>query len=371
MKARPGIVPIRAMTRKKWDKLCKLVSEGNGYRKVARIMKGIKPLTAHDYVKLCQAGFQPEWPKPEGRIMKELLDLTASYFVSENVKNKCTRRAYTQHIIHLSQYLEKMNIPLNRIKPEHIRDMVEQYKNGNTRRVHLRLYKQIFSWALLWKKIGHDPTEMLSVEQEVKVPIKIFSDKEISEIYAACKLPIERLLVSLYLYTGLRLMEVVKIKLEHIDFERRILYVPYVKGGGHVTKPLPVTLIAEMRDYMAQTKIKCEYLIVFPETCFYIKKRGTYAGPDQVNIIMQRILDAAFANDTKRRAEVSIHTFRHTYVTLNAKNVATSISHRRAFIKHMGWSSEKMLDKYLHIDDDSEALATEHVDKTFDNKKWG
>ena len=364
MKIRPGIIPERAMTPKKWDELCRLADSGHGYRKLGKALK-MKHETARDYLRLHQAGFVPSWPKPDGPNTKKITSLLQAYFMDRHITKKRTIIAYTQYAQRLGAYMDENKIKLPAITHTHILSMMQRYQTQNYRRLYLRFYKQFFYWLAYWGHIQHNPTTEISVGREERVAIKIFSDIEIKKIYAACHAPIEKILVSLYYYTGLRRTEVLNIKLEHIDLAKRLLYVPYVKGGKYLTKPMPEILISEIRDYMSKTEIRCPYLLVFQGDHRYLKKRGMHLNVNQVDNITGALFDRAFSDDPRRRSKVSIHTFRHTYVTLNSKNVATSISHRRAFIAHMGWSDEKMLDKYLHIETESEKLAMEHIDKTF------
>ena len=171
--------------------------------------------------------------------------------------------------------------------------------------------------------------------------------------------------------SGLRRSEVHAIELSHMDLERKLLYVPYAKGGKRITKPLPPKLVSDIREYLSTTIIRCGYLLVNPDTYLNKRLRGQHLSNDYLAKTMDTVFDRAFADNPNRRKQVSIHKFRHTYVTMNARNVQGSLAERRAFITHMGWTDEKMLEKYLHIEEDSTKLATGHVEKTFEGKEWG
>ena len=276
MKIRPGIIPERAMTPKKWDELCRLADSGHGYRKLGKALK-MKHETARDYLRLHQAGFVPSWPKPDGPNTKKITSLLQAYFMDRHITKKCTIMAYTQYTQHLGAYMDKNKIKLPAVTHTHILSMMQRYQTQNYRRLYLRFYKQFFYWLAYWGHIQHNPTVEISVGREERVPIKIFSDTEIKKIYAACQTPIEKILISLYYYTGLRRREVLDIKLEHIDLAKRLLYVPYVKGGKRLTKPMPEVLISEIRDYLSKIEIRCPYLLVNPRDHLYVTKRGRHS----------------------------------------------------------------------------------------------
>ena len=105
----------------------------------------------------------------------------------------------------------------------------------------LRTLKALFSWALRKEIISENPfmkVEMFPAERSEPRPL---SPDELKRLFAVCP-PGSRWypLIMVYLLTGARLSEVLKPKLswENIDFENKMMTLPFRKGGKSSQIPL-------------------------------------------------------------------------------------------------------------------------------------
>ncbi|MBI3265033.1 MAG: site-specific integrase [Acidobacteria bacterium] len=98
--------------------------------------------------------------------------------------------------------------------------------------------------------LGHPRTEfhVPAPKQPQKLP-EILSREEVWRLLRACPQPRHRLLLATTYAAGLRVSEVVGLKVSDIDAERRTIRVEQGKGGKDRYVPLSTRLLHELRTY--------------------------------------------------------------------------------------------------------------------------
>ena len=92
------------------------------------------------------------------------------------------------------------------------------------------------------------------------------STDEIRQMLAVTKNPKHHLLISLLYAAGVRVSEAVRVKLEHLNFEKKLLLVRQGKGKKDRYTILSEVVIQEIKDYLAQRPYQSPYLFASRES---------------------------------------------------------------------------------------------------------
>lgn len=114
-----------------------------------------------------------------------------------------------------------------------------------------------------------------------------------------------RALLATILYSGVRVNELLSLKLHDLDMENRLINVMHGKGGKDRIIPISSTLLRYLKEYLAdraRLKKDCEYFFVTLRG----NKRFTYNG-------FKKMIDKV---KKSTRIKFSAHRLRHTFATL-------------------------------------------------------
>ncbi|MFL0194359.1 tyrosine-type recombinase/integrase [Clostridium sp. WILCCON 0269] len=139
--------------------------------------------------------------------------------------------------------------------------------------------------------------------------VEIFTDTEIEKllffIQSEKVLSRDRLIILLLLYTGIRVSELVSIKLKDIDVLAMNLTVAWGKGGKRREVPLKGEVVDSIKEYLEEERknnkfAESEYLI--------LTNRSAKMDRDAVNKLLNRM-------EGKLDIRMHPHKFRHTFCT--------------------------------------------------------
>ena len=155
-------------------------------------------------------------------------------------------------------------------------------------------YLQILGW----------PPDALSIalpKRPQRIP-ELLTREEVARLLAACDTLVHYMLLALCYGCGLRLSELVAVRVSHIDGERRLLRVEQGKGAKDRLIPLSVTLLGQLRTYWQRRRP--------PDWLFPGRTPGQPLAPTTVQKCYTR---------TKARAGITktggIHGLRHAFAT--------------------------------------------------------
>jgi integrase/recombinase XerD len=156
------------------------------------------------------------------------------------------------------------------------------------------LYVQVLDW----------PPADLSIalpKRPQRIP-QLLTRSEIARILAACQNPRNRMMLTLCYGCGLRLSELLAVKVSEIDGERKLLRIEQGKGAKDRLLPLSETLLAQLRTY---------WCLYHPHGWLFC---GRVPGHALCSTSAQKLYTRA-----KAKAAVSkvggIHGLRHAYAT--------------------------------------------------------
>ncbi|VAW11485.1 Integron integrase [hydrothermal vent metagenome] len=226
------------------------------------------------------------------RAMNEQLLLKA---YSEN-----TRRIYLAEFAHLLKLIE--NYPVEKLSPKKLKDYFLFCVNQEQMRER-KMNGKINAIKFYFEKVLHKERMFFDIprpKKPIRLP-KMLSKKEVKRLFGQVSNKKHLLALKLCYGMGLRVSEVVKIKLENIDSSRMVVHVVGAKGKKDRYVPLPQSLLPQLREYY-RTYRPNEYLL-----------EGQYGGAyskSSVQQVFKRAMKKARINK-----KIGVHGLRHSYAT--------------------------------------------------------
>lgn len=245
---------------------------------------------------------------PKGRKIilsfKEAAEKYLERQIAEGAKNLRSKKSHLN--LHLTPFFKE--IPLNKINSFD----VERYKKlrsdnqakPSTINRELAVLSHLFTKAIEWKWLEKKPSEIkrykedqgrityLTINQIERLTEIAKQDQNI-QVYPFTVIGLE---------TAMRKMEILSIKLENIDLERRIIYVPQAKSGSR-QQPITANLAEILKSYIDNA---------LPDQIWLFPSPKSITG-HTINIekAFRRVVKAAGLDPY----QVVRHTLRHTAIT--------------------------------------------------------
>ena len=175
----------------------------------------------------------------------------------------------------------------------------ERELSGASCRLYLNAVRFLYLQVLQWPEIE---VTLVVPKRAQRIP-ELLTRAEVAQILSACQNPKHHLLLSLCYGCGLRVSEVVAIRLRHLDWERQLLRVEQGKGAKDRAVILPPSLLAPLHQYLLRERLT-DWLFPGRHSC-----SGTLS-ITTVQKVFQRA--KALSGITKIGG---IHSLRHAYAT--------------------------------------------------------
>jgi len=196
----------------------------------------------------------------------------------------------------------------------HFRQSPDQLGPEHVRRYQLHLLEQRASWCRFNQTVAAlrffygttlgrpEAVTVIPYGKKPKSLPAVLSPDEVRRLFAAATAPRDRLLLQTAYACGLRLSEVIRLRVEDIDARRMLLHVRAAKGRKDRLVPLSPLLLDLLRGYWRQYR---PGRWLFPG-----KTPAGHLSRGQVQRLCRRAVRAA--GITK---QASMHTLRHSYAT--------------------------------------------------------
>lgn len=170
----------------------------------------------------------------------------------------------------------------------------------NTIRMYLLSF---FTYLTNHDYIAKNPMRSIELIKSDNKKKEILNGKEIVEIQDACKNEKELALVDLLLSTGVRVSEVVNIKISDIDFDKGIVNIYGVKTRTWRSVYLNNDATKHIQDYLNTRTDMIDIL--------FLSTRKTKTSKNKIQSILKDI-----GERIKSRKHFTVHLFRKTFATL-------------------------------------------------------
>lgn len=194
------------------------------------------------------------------------------------------------------------DFPVNELSPEKLRSYM-LYCHKTLHLSENQIHSRLNAIKFYFEKVLKREKFFAEIPRPKKRQIlpKAFSKEEIKELFTAIRNPKHLLMMKLCYGMGLRVSEVVNLKISDIDSKRMLVLIESAKGKKDRYVPLPETVLEEMRSY---------YRLYKPKIYLF---EGQYGGQ-----YSKRSVQTVFSTAMKRakiNKSVGIHGLRHSYAT--------------------------------------------------------
>lgn len=263
---------------------------------------------------------------------------------------KNTQRAYVRNVAGLAEFYWKSP---DQLSSEEIREYLvflvrEKKCAGST-------YRQILSSIRFFYRttLGMDwlvpGIQQARVEKTLPV---VMSVEEVDRFFEALKSLKDRAILMTAYSAGLRVSEVVRLRVSDIDSDRMMIRVQQAKGRKDRYVPLAKRLLLVLREYWKAARPE-GYL--FPG-----QKPGRHLSESTVYRHCRRA-----AEDAGLKKHISTHTLRHSFATHHLEN-GTDIRTIQVLLGHKNLNTTAI---YTHVSNKQIASATSPLDVLEDRKK--
>lgn len=211
-----------------------------------------------------------------------------------------TQRLYLAEFAHLLILIKSYSV--NRLSPEKLRDYF-LYCTQDLGMKERKLNGKINAIKFYFEQVLHKPKMFFDIPRPKKPSTlpSLLSKKDITKILNQCENSKHLIALKLCYGLGLRVSEVVNVKIEDIDSSRMQIKVVGAKGKKDRYLPLPKVLLEPLRAYFVEHRPK-EYLL-----------EGRYGGQYSKGSV-QKVFKNAL-HKAKIRKKIGIHGLRHSYAT--------------------------------------------------------
>ncbi len=271
----------------------------------------------------------PQRQKEDVSGLNEVIDLTTKELKLRGYSPK-SRKAYLGHIERFGQFYMK---DLRRLGETEVRNyMLHLLEAKQTS--HTYVNQAVSALKFFYGRVLKRPKIMVNVprpSRERKLP-EVLNKQEIFNLLEAVDNPKHRAIMLLTYSAGLRLGEVVRLRVEDIDSERGLIHVRQAKGRKDRYTVLSKIALEDLRIYWKEYKPQ-KWLFPSAQPDHHLHERS-----------VQKILEHACKKAGIRKA-ISVHTLRHSFAT----HLLEGGTDLRYIQELLGHKSSKTTEIYTHV----------------------
>ena len=241
-----------------------------------------------------------------------------------------TRRSYVNHIKRVASFLNKNldEITISQVR-EYILFLIDDVTVSHTyANQAISAIKFLFINVL---KINDNFDGFSRPKREQKLP-EVLSQEEILKIFDCVKNEKHRTMLFMIYAAGLRVGEVVCLRINDIDSKRNMLHIHQAKGRKDRYTMLSEVALVQLRKY---------YRVYRPE-------KWLFPGENKSEHISERSVQTVFKNAcelAKINKNVTVHTLRHSFAT-HLLEAGTDLRYIQELLGH---NSSKTTEIYTHV----------------------
>jgi integrase/recombinase XerD len=250
------------------------------------------------------------------------LDAVTSLLARLRLKrySPATLNNYADQLKRFGEWLETQPLPdLRQITKAHVLAYQEHVRRApiapETQALRLRAVKRLFGHLVEQAQLLLDPTEGIrEISRRHKLPRPVLTQTEVNRLLDApnTSLPLglrDRALLEVLYATGLRVGELEKVTVHHVDLDAQTLQVRHAKGGRPRVVPLGKQALRWLKEYLTQVRPRLVKRRPF-ERALFVVRGGAPLAQTQIRFLLQHYRRAA-----KIRKTVTPHLLRHTCAT--------------------------------------------------------
>ena len=227
--------------------------------------------------------------------------------IDEAIKKEALRRGYSFRTIKTYQlcaekFLKFSNKTIDKISKKDVKEyldlLVDNGKAGNTINVNLNALKFLFE-EILGKRMR---LNIKYSKKPLKLPV-VLSKEEVKKLFSVIENPAHLLMIKLMYSAGLRVSELINLKIEDLKLNEGYGYVRQGKGNKDRIFIIAESLKQELRSYIGKKKLN-EYDYLF------VSNRNEKYSVRSLQVIIKKACKKA-----KLDKNISCHSLRHSFAT--------------------------------------------------------
>lgn len=340
------------------DGLFSVYGRANGrrfHRNVGKESQGITRLQAEEvFQKLMQDARADRFNLPKGRKYEQSFQEMAKRYLErlQQTGGKNIDRKEQQINTHLIPFFK--NQPLSKITTFDVerfkKAMLDQGCKPATVNIRLCTLSHLINKALEWGWLEHKPCVIKRLKVD-NARITYLTAEQIHKVLEEAKkdtYPIIYPFIKIALETSMRRMEILSIRLQDIDFDRCIIYIPKAKSGAR-EQPMTKHLAEYLREYIQMVPQDQPWL--FPSN------RSGSGHYETIERPWRRVLEAAGLDGYA----IVRHTLRHTAIT----HLVQAGVDLPTVMRISGHKSLQMVQRYSHQNGAHIEAAMEKLEKRY------
>lgn len=227
---------------------------------------------------------------------------------------------YGDQLKRFGEWLERQGIvDLRALARQDIRDYQATVKQApigrETQALRLRAVKRLFNHLVDTAVILLDPTEGIQeISRRETLPRPVLTQTEVRKLLDAPNTSLpqgirDRALMEVLYASGIRVGELEKVTIHHVDLPTQTLQVRHAKGGRPRTVPLGKTATKWLKEYLTQVRPRLAKRRPFERTLFLVRG-GNPLVQTQIRHLLQD-----YRKQAKIKKGVTPHILRHTCAT--------------------------------------------------------
>ncbi len=249
----------------------------------------------------------------------ERIDAFADALWLESGLSANTLAAYRRDLALFAQWLQPQGVDLMGVQEAHLQAYFahrHDHTRASTANRRLTVFKRFYRWCLRENLTSADPTlRMLSAKQALRVP-KSMSEAQVEALLAAPAVDTDlgvrdRAMLELMYASGLRVSELVGLKLLHLGLSEGVLKV---LGKGNKERLVPFGEVA--REWLDRYLLQARgHLLHGASTdAVFVTSRGALAGGPMTRTMFWYLVKK-YALQAGITSPLSPHTLRHAFAT--------------------------------------------------------
>ena len=281
--------------------------------------------------------------------VKGFLELTQELerSITINGKSWSTYDNYSRHLAHLALHYNQFPLELS---SEQVTEYLYLLKTSeNVSKSFFRFTVFGMRYACRMKGLSYDQYQLPRIRHEQQLPV-VLNGPEIKRLLEAHRVLKPKLMIGLLYGCGLRISELRRLEVSHIDLERNMLHVRQGKGPKDRCIPLGKMLCRAIKTYLAAFN-PVQYL---------------FENQEQTMVSVPSIEGAikTAARKAKIIKPVHAHILRHSYAT-HLMEGGTSITAIQALLGHKRLQTTLL---YLHVAQPVDSKVISPLDTLYDQR---
>jgi len=266
------------------------------------------------------------------RILVSIPDGAWEIIEKEHVVRKYSRRTIKLYLHYNEELLKFSNKTSYQISNDDVRDYLyylSEKKNASASTLNIVINALKFYYGEVLKR--EFVYEITRPKKDKKLPV-VLSPEEVSGILSSVNNIKHKLILMLIYSVGLRVSEVVKLKPEDIDAERKLIHIKGAKGRKDRYTMLSDVAMKTLREYQRKYKLQT--------WLFLGQRKDKHISIRTVQAIFEQARDKAGIGK-----DVTVHSLRHSFGDTFAENGVDL----RYIQELLGHKHSKTTEIYTHV----------------------